>query len=77
MRLLESKCFPTGAIIKEIAPVESARMVMGGTLVNAEGFDLFVEGVENLEFGVQKVIGDVNFVVVRVDQASLGRAEVR
>ena len=46
-------------------------------LVNAERFDLLVEGVEDLEFGVQEVVGDVNLVVVRVDQASLGRAEMR
>ena len=46
-------------------------------LVDAEGFDLFVEGVEDLKFGVQEVVGDVNFVVVRVDEASLGRTEMR
>ena len=46
-------------------------------LVDAERFNLFVEGVEDLEFCVQEVIGDVNLVVVRVDQASLGRAEMR
>ena len=46
-------------------------------LVDAEGFNLFVEGVKDLKFGVQEVIGDVNFVVVRVDQTSLGRAEMR
>ena len=50
---------------------------MDVALVDAEGFDFFVEGVEDLQFGVQEVVGDVNFVVVRVDQASLGRAEVR
>ena len=46
-------------------------------LVDAEGFDLFVEGVEDLEFGVQEVVGDVNLVVVRVDEPSLGWAEMR
>ena len=46
-------------------------------LVDAERFNLFVEGVEDLEFCVQEVIGDVNLVVVRVDQSSLGRAEMR
>ena len=50
---------------------------MGGALVNAERFDLFVEGVEDFEFGVQEVVGDVNLVVVRVDEASFGRTEVR
>ncbi len=64
-------------MIKEIALVECVRMVMGGALVDAEGFDLFVEGVEDLEFGVQEVVGDVNLVVVRVDEAPFGRAEVR
>ncbi len=64
-------------MIRGIAPVECMRIVMDMALVDAEGFDFFVEGVEDFEFGVQKVIGDVNFVVVRVDQASLGRAEMR
>ncbi len=45
--------------------------------VDAEGFDLFVEGVEDLQFGVQEVVGDVNLVVVRVDEAPFGRAEMR
>ena len=67
----------TEAMIRGIAPVECMRIVMDMALVDAEGFDFFVEGVEDFEFGVQKVIGDVNFVVVRVDEASLGRAEVR
>ena len=48
-----------------------------GYLVDAEGFDLFVEGVEDLELGVQEVVGDVDLVVVRVDESPLGRAEVR
>ena len=50
---------------------------MGGALVNAERFDLLVEGVEDLEFGVQEVVGDVNLVVVRVDETPFGRAEMR
>ena len=45
--------------------------------VDAERFDLFVEGVQDLHLGVQEVVGDVNLVVVRVDQASFGWAEVR
>ena len=64
-------------MIRGVAPVESARMVMGGALVNAERFDLLVEGVEDLEFGVQEVVGDVNLVVVRVDETPFGRAEMR
>lgn len=40
---------------------------MAGPSVNAERLDLFVEGVEDLKFGVQEVVGDVNLVVVRVD----------
>lgn len=40
---------------------------MAGPSVNAERLDLFVEGVEDLEFGVQEVVGDVNLVVVWVD----------
>ncbi len=52
-------------------------MTMAGPSVNAERLDLLVEGVEDFQFGVQEVVGDVNLVVVRVDETSLGRAEMR